>query len=129
MKKAILIIIALFAMTGLVFAKEYKAEKKAGDYHVEIEIDRNPPVVGDNNIKIEIKDSARKYVTDAKVIVEYSMPPMPGMAPMNYKTAAELKDHSYRATMKLSMAGSWNIVVKFTRGGKTTSAKFTIDAQ
>jgi hypothetical protein len=31
--------------------------------------------------------------------------------------------------MKLSMAGSWNIDVKITREGKTTTAKFTVDAK
>ena len=74
---------------------------------MEIKIDKNPPVVGDNNIEIEIKDASGKYVTDAKVKVEYSMPAMPGMPAMNYKTDTELKGYEYRAKMNLSMSGAW----------------------
>ncbi len=126
--------IAVFAMVfllsaGIAYAKEYEVKKKAGQYNVEVKIDRNPPVVGDNNMKIEIEDASGKYVTDAKVVVDYSMPPMPGMPPMNYKTDAELKGNEYKATMNLSMSGPWNIAVKITRGGKTSTMKFTVDAK
>jgi hypothetical protein len=96
---------------------------------VEVKIDKNPPVVGDNNIEIEVKDAAGKYITDAKVRVDYSMPAMPGMPPMNYKTDTELKDNKYKATMNLSMSGPWNIAVKITRAGKTTTLKFNVDAR
>jgi len=96
---------------------------------VEVKIDKNPPVVGDNNMTVEIKDSAGKYVKDAKVVVDYSMPAMPGMPPMNYKADAEFKGDEYKAKMNLSMAGSWNIAVKITREGKTSSMKFTVDAK
>jgi hypothetical protein len=48
---------------------------------------------------------------------------------MNYKVDAVLKGDEYKATMGLSMAGSWNITVKITREGKTSSLKFTVDAK
>ncbi len=129
MKKLILLMMIMLLMTGVAYAKNYEINKKAGEYDVEIAIDKNPPVVGDNNISIEIKDASGKYVTDAKVNVAYSMPPMPGMPPMNYKTNAELKGNEYRAKMNLSMSGPWNIAVKIVRDGKTTTAKFNIDAR
>lgn len=110
-------------------AKDYEVTKKADDYTVEVKIDRNPPVVGDNNMEIEIKDAAGKYVTDAEVTVEYSMPAMQGMPPMNYKTGAKHEKDSYRATMNLSMSGPWNIVVKIITGEKTSKMKFSVDAQ
>jgi hypothetical protein len=114
---------------GIALAKDYEVSKKAGEYNVEVKIDKNPPVVGDNTISIEVKDASGKYVTDAKVNVDYSMPAMPGMPPMNYKTGTELKGNAYKATMKLSMAGPWNIAVKVVRAGKTATAKFSIDAR
>ncbi len=81
-------------------------------------------------MEIEIKDKSGKYVTDAKVVVEYSMPAMPGMPAMDYKTDAKLEgEYEYKATMDISMSGSWNTVVKITRGDKTSKAKFSIDAQ
>jgi hypothetical protein len=103
--------------------------KKAGEYNVVVKIDKNPPVVGDNNVTIGIKDASDKYVSDARVLLEYSMPAMPGMPAMNYKADAVAKGNEYTAKMNLSMSGSWNITVKITRAGKTSSMKFTVDAK
>jgi len=129
MKRLGLVVFVLLLVAGIAYAKDYEVKKKAGEYDVEVKIDRNPPVVGDNNVKIEIKDSSGKYVTDAKVVVDYGMPAMPGMPAMNYKTDAELKGDEYKAKMNLSMSGSWNIAVKITRAGKTSTMKFTVDAK
>jgi hypothetical protein len=129
MKKIGVLVVVLLFVAGVAYAKDYEVTKKAGEYTVEVKIDRNPPVVGDNNVKIEIKDAAGKYVTDAKVLVDYGMPAMPGMAAMNYKTDAEAKGNEYRAKMNLSMSGSWNVAVKVTRAGKTSTMKFTVDAK
>lgn len=127
--KKLAVTLILLLIAGMAYAKDYEVKKRVGNYEVEIKIDKNPPVVGDNNIEIEIKDTSGEYVTDAKVVVAYSMPPMPGMPPMNYKTNATLKGYEYRATMNLSMSGPWNIAVKITRQGKTSSVKFTVDAK
>lgn len=128
MRKLAVFTLMFMFLTGIAYAKDFEVKKKAGEYDVEVKIDKNPPVVGDNNVEVAIKDAAGKYVTDAKVKVEYGMPAMPGMPAMNYKTNAELKGNIYKATMNLSMSGSWNIAVKVTRGGKTASAKFSVDA-
>jgi hypothetical protein len=129
MKKWFLIVLALLLMAGTAGAKGYEVSKKAGEYDVEVKIDKNPPVVGDNNITIEIKGASGHHVRDAKVVVEYSMPPMPGMPPMIYKADAELKGDEYKAKMNLSMSGSWNIAVKIKREGKSSTMKFTVDAK
>ena len=129
MKRVLIILTSLLLLCGVAYAKDYEIKKKAGDYDVEIKIDKNPPVVGKNNMEIEIKDKSGKYVTDAKVNVEYSMPAMQGMPAMDYKADAELKGEEYKTTMDISMSGSWNIVIKITRGDKTSKAKFSIDAQ
>ena len=110
-------------------AKSYELKKKAGDFEAEVRMERNPPSPGDNNIEIEIKDGEGKPITEAKVLVNYYMPPMPRMAPMNYTTDAKLKGEKYKATMNLIMSGPWVIAVKITHGGKTSTAKFNIDAQ
>ena len=129
MKRLVVFTLSLLLVAGIAYAKDYEVKKKAGEYDVEARIDKNPPVVGDNNIEIKIKDTSGKHVTDAKVVVEYSMPAMPGMPAMNYKTDTELKGNEYKAKMNLSMSGSWNIAVKITRVGKTSSMKFTVDAR
>ena len=129
MKKLILIGLAMVLSAGVVFAKDYEVKKKAGEFDVIVTIDKNPPVTGDNNVTVSVKDAAGKVVKDAKVIVDYSMPAMPGMPPMNYKADALLKGEEYKAVMNLSMAGPWNITVKISAGGKSGSMKFTIDAK
>lgn len=129
MKRILIILTGLLLLCGAAYAKDYEVKKKAGDYDVEINIDKNPPVVGKNNMEIEIKDKSGKHITDAKVVIEYGMPAMPGMPAMDYKTDAELKGEEYKAIMDISMSGSWNIAIKITRGDKTSKAKFSIDAQ
>ncbi|MEK7238940.1 MAG: FixH family protein, partial [Nitrospirota bacterium] len=128
MKRLAVFTLSLLLIAGIAYAKDYEVKKKVGEYDVEVKIDKNPPVVGDNNIEIGIKDASGKYVIDAKVKVEYSMPAMPGMPAMNYKTDTELKGDEYKAKINLSMSGSWNIAVKITRSGKTATMKFNVDA-
>jgi len=121
------------AVSGLLLAPVGAADltlkNKAGIYDVELRIDRNPPVVGDNGIELRITDAAGAVFKEAKVLVNYYMPPMPRMAPMNYRTQAKLKKDAYTMSMRLIMAGPWIIIVRITVGEKTTSARFHIDAR
>ena len=52
MKKIIVVILAVLFVSSVAYAKDYEVKKKAGNYNVEVKIDKNPPVVGDNNMKI-----------------------------------------------------------------------------
>ena len=129
MKNIVTFSLMLLMFAGVAFAKDYEVSKKAGDYTVNVSIDRNPPVVGDNNISVEVKDASGNYVTDAKVTIDYSMPAMAGMPPMNYKTSGKPDGNAYTATMNLSMSGPWNIAIKIVKAGKTATAKFSVDAR
>ena len=129
MKKLLMIGLVVLLSAGVVLAKDYEVKKKAGDFDVVVTIDKNPPVTGDNGVTIAVKDAGGKAVKDAKVVIDYSMPAMPGMPPMNYKADAMLKGDAYSATMNLSMAGPWNVTVKISAGNTTGSMKFTIDAK
>ena len=129
MKQWTIFVVMVLLLAGVVYAKDYEVTKKAGDLAVDVKIDKNPPISGTNNMEIVVKDAGGKAVTDAKVLVEYSMPAMPGMPAMNYKADAELKGNAYKAAMNLSMSGSWNVSIKVTRANKTQTAKFTVDAK
>ena len=120
---------ALLLTVGLANAKDYEITKKSGDYTVQIKMDKNPPVTGENKMDITIKDTAGKSVTDATVDVNFGMPAMPGMAPMNYKATAVLKGESYLATINFSMAGPQFINIKITRGGKSQLVKLNVDVK
>jgi hypothetical protein len=120
----------ILALTGTAAqSRGLTTKMEAKEYQVEVETDRNPLVVGDNRLEIVIRDSSGKIVTDAKVAVNYYMPPMPRMVPMNYKTEADLKGGKYRATMQIIMAGPWYIRIIITHGGRTVTTKFNVDAQ
>jgi hypothetical protein len=129
MKKIILLAVVVVFASGIANARDFEVKKKAGDYDVMVLIDKNPPVTGDNEVTVEIKDKTGHHVKDAKVVVDYSMPAMPGMPAMNYKADAIAKGDVYKATMNLSMAGPWNIAIKISREGKSASMKFTVDAK
>ncbi len=129
MKKIVWALIAVLMVAGAAWAKDFEVTKKAGDYSVVLRIDKNPPVTGNNNLAVALKDAAGAAVQDAKVAVEYSMPAMPGMPPMNYKSSTELKGGEYQAKLNFSMSGPWNLVVKINRGGKAAQAKFNVDVR
>jgi hypothetical protein len=129
MKRLVMAFMILLVAGGVVYAKDYEMTKKAGDYTVKIAIDKNPPVTGENNIVVEIKDAASKNVTDAIVVIDYGMPAMPGMPAMNYKTDTTLKGKRYVAILNFSMSGPWSVAVKITRGGKTQSVKLNVDVK
>jgi hypothetical protein len=128
-KRLVMAALVFFLVGGLAIAKDFEVTKKAGDYTVVVTMDKNPPTTGDNNLNVSVKDSAGADVTDAKVSLEYSMPAMPGMPPMNYKTNMELAGKQYKTKANFSMSGSWNMTVRIVRGGKTAQAKFTVDAR
>jgi hypothetical protein len=129
MKKIILLFSILVLFVGTAWGKNYEITKKVDDYTVKIEIDKNPPIVGNNNLSITIQDASGKSITDAKVKVEYSMPPMSGMPPMKYKADGTLKGSDYKTQVDFSMAGGWNMDVQITRADKVKKAKFTVDVK
>jgi hypothetical protein len=95
---------------------------------MEVSIDKNPLVLGENQIEIKIKE-AHKTVKEASVWMNYYMPPMSRMPPMNYKTEAKLKGEKYKAAMNIIMSGPWIIVIKMSLNGKTYTTKLNIEAQ
>lgn len=132
MKKASMVFsLAALALT-MVFAcaKGYESQKSAGDLKVTLSVDRYPLIKGDNSLTVKIADAAGKAITDATVTVRYFMPPMPGMAPMEYKTQAALKGDSFSFSANVPMEGGWKAEVSVTRGGKpAATATFNIDAR
>ena len=127
MKRFATALIILLLAAGLVYAKDYVVMKKAGSYTVEVKLDKNPPVTGQNKMEISIKDDKGGNVTDATVVVEYVMAAMPGMPAMNYKAKAELNSSRYLANVNFSMSGAWAVNIKITRVGKTQVVKLNVD--
>jgi hypothetical protein len=126
-KRFLVATLILLLTAGLVYAKAYEVNRKAGDYTVLIKMDKNPPSVGMNNMEIAITDKSGKPVKDAKLQVDYGMPAMPGMPAMAYKADAMNHGDQYHAALNISMKGPWYVTIKIASQGKTVSAKFTFD--
>lgn len=109
--------------------KKLEIIKKVGNLTVKVGIEKDPPTVGKNAMEIRVWDESGKAIREAKVLLNYYMPPMPRMAPMNYKVEAKRKNDVFLATMKLIMAGPWVIVLRITIGDKTLTTKLHIDAR
>jgi len=124
-----LLVLSFFLMTAVVYAQGIELKQKTGDYNVTVRLDRNPAVVGDNTMEVQVSDASGRSVTDVKVTVSFSMPAMSGMPAMNYKTTALLTGTKYTAILNLSMSGSWNVAVKIAKAGKSSTVRFNVDAQ
>lgn len=127
MKRILVAILIVLVTVGLAYAKAYEVNRKAGDFSVQIKMDKNPPSVGINNMEITVTDKAGKIVKDAKVLVDYGMPAMPGMPAMAYKADTMSHGNGYHTVLNISMKGPWYVNLKITSQGKTASTKFTFD--
>jgi len=124
--KITVIFVSCLLIAAVLPAKDLEIVKDVAGFRVVMRIDRNPPIKGDNAMEIVLLDSAGGSVPDAKILVNYYMPPMPRMAPMNYKKEARPKKDKYGLKMNLIMEGPWIIVMKIAMGGKTLTARFNI---
>jgi hypothetical protein len=122
-------IVLLFLIADVADSREFKVKSNAGAYRVEVTLNRYPLVLGDNRMEIEIRDASDQCISDAKVLVNYYMPPMPRMVPMNYKTEADSENGQYEAKVNIIMPGPWYIKLIIGQGGKVSTAKFNVDAQ
>jgi len=125
--RKLLIIVLLVLVAGAVHAKSLEVTKKAGPNTVTVTLKSDPPATGINPVTVTVKDAAGKAVTDAQVVVDYGMPAMPGMAPMNYSDPLRLTGQAYTGKLDFSMPGPWQVGVKVKQGGKTSTVKFSTD--
>jgi len=119
----------LFLLAGPVQGKKLELVKKVGDLTVAASLERDPPTVAKNGIEVRVSDAGGELVRDAKILINYYMPPMARMPPMNFKVEAKWKKDAYKAVLDLIMAGPWIILVRITIGERTVTAKFNIDAR
>jgi hypothetical protein len=116
MKKIFFVFFGLFFLSAVVYATGFDMVKKAGDVTVKVSIEKVVPVVGKNNISVELLNAREGSMTDAEVELSYFIPVMPAM---KYETAAIQKGSTYTAVLGLAMAGQWNVDVRFKRPDRT----------
>jgi Cu(I)/Ag(I) efflux system membrane fusion protein len=109
-------------------AVEGPREKKIGDLTLSLESQPQKPRLGENIVKLKVRDAKGAPVLDATVNITSAMT-MPGMA-VGKATAKHIKDGVYEATVSFAMAGTWEIGVMVQRPGqKPVQEKFTVTAQ
>ena len=132
MKKILFVMAVGLVSVGMLFgcSKGYESQKTADDLKITLSVDRYPLVKGDNALSLKVIDAAGKAVTDAAVNVHYFMPPMPGMAPMDFNTQAVLKGDRYSFSANVPMEGGWKAEVSVMRQSRTAAtATFNLDAR
>jgi hypothetical protein len=129
MKNIFAALVIIFLTVEVAHGKGLDVRKPLGDFDVLVRLERFPVIQGDNPIEVELRDPQGKPIANAQILVNYYMPPMPRMAPMNYKTEARLVGSKYRTSMSIIMAGPWIIRILITRNGKTYLVKLNVDAQ
>jgi hypothetical protein len=102
---------------------------KAGDYIVQIMIDRNPPVVGNNNMMIWLKDATGNDVKGAIMSVDYSKHTWLWMPAKKYNSWATPHENNYHAILEIPTPGSWDVTINITNKGKSVSTKFEIEVK
>ena len=87
--------------------------------------------VGQNSIRVMVRDAAGNPVTDAEVDVTLYMPQMGSMAPMTSRASLKpMKPGEYQGQVDVPMAWTWQTTVSVKKGGKPVgSAQTTLTAR
>jgi len=127
MKTLVNIFLALFVSVTLVQASAFNKDAKFRTTTVHITADK-PLTSGSNTVIVTIKKNA-KIINDAKVALKAFMPAMPGMPAMSSKAeAVNLGNGRYKATLNLSMSGTWQLYIFITpKEGKRSRVKTTLN--
>ena len=116
-------LIALCACLLFAQACRYKTDSLP-DVTLEHDVSPQPPRVGQVAITLKIAASGAP-LTKARITLEGNMS-HPGMAPV-FAEATEIDAGRYRATMDLSMAGDWFVLVHATLAdGRKLERQFEI---
>ncbi len=125
---AVIAVLTVLVVAGC--TKGYETKKSAGDLSVQLSANSYPLVKGNNNLTVKLSDATGKAVTDAKVDIRYYMPPMPGMAPMEYQAQAVPSGDVYTFAANIPMEGGWRVDVTATRGSaQIPTTTFNVDAR
>jgi Cu(I)/Ag(I) efflux system membrane fusion protein len=102
-------------------------EKTAGDLRLRLRTQPDPAKVGDNRLRIEVKDTRGQPITNATLSLEYTMD-MPGMM-IDKAQASHAGEGIYEAKLRFAMAGPWGVTVSIQRPGQAeVRERFTVHA-
>jgi len=91
-------------------------EREAGGLTLAFSTEPASPRIGENLIRVTVKDAGGKLVPNVTVQLTYIMP-MPGMMPATVPMKPS-KDGVYEAKVNLGMGGQWDLTVTVQRAGQ-----------
>jgi Cu(I)/Ag(I) efflux system membrane fusion protein len=110
---------------GTQTAQGQSAEKQVGIFKVIVSTAPDTAKIGENTLRIQVKDGAGEPVTDAAVSLEYTMD-MPGML-IDKAAAKHTGEGMYEAPVRFTMAGPWGVTINIQRPGQAEMReRFTI---
>ncbi len=126
----LVLIVATTMLSGWFWSKGYEKKKVAGTYEITLKANGYPLTKGDNALTATVADTTGKPLPEDAVIVRYSMPPMPGMAPMSYTTRPVRNGNDYLFTANVPMEGMWKVEITVAPpSGQPATAVFNLDAR
>ncbi len=110
---------------GTQTAQAKPVEKKIGTLTITVSTAAESAKLGDNMLRVQVKDSAGQPVTDAAVGIDYTMD-MPGML-IDKADAKHTGEGVYEAPVRFTMAGPWGVTVSIQRAGQAeVRERFTV---
>ena len=111
-KLASLLALVLVGFVAASCAKQKSTAAKAGDLDVQVAIEPDPPTMGENRLRILVRDASGKPLDGAQLAFEYDMPAMGAMPEM--KGGGEVKAElggRYTVAYPLAMQGDWRLTL------------------
>lgn len=119
MRIAPLVIPLLLGLSpGVVLAAPWSGS--AGPYQVSVEVDPDPPVVGEVHLAARVQHQGRP-AQDVKITVESDMSDMPALRALTGELSA-VPQGGYAGTVPLPMAGDWRIHLRLSGGAGSGEA-------
>jgi Cu(I)/Ag(I) efflux system membrane fusion protein/cobalt-zinc-cadmium efflux system membrane fusion protein len=88
----------------------------------------DPPAKGDNQVVVTVRRADGTPVTDGRVAAVFAMAAMPSMNMPAMRTEAPLThagDGRYRGTIRLSMGGTWEVMIAVRQGSSDLASRRT----
>ncbi len=116
MKRILFVLLIFQFATGSLLAQNPKTYSKGGFIISQLNLEPNPPEVGDQGVRFLLTDSKMQPILDATIEVEAFMPEMGSMPRMSTKGMAEHEGEGiYFVELEVSMGGSWELPIRITK--------------
>jgi hypothetical protein len=109
------LVLGLLGLLGATLTACDPGRPSSPTLEVELEVDPDPPQVGESRIQLRLREPDGSLLRDARVRIEGNMNHA-GMVP-EFADASETEPGTYVGVLTLSMAGDWYLIVSAEASG------------